>query len=199
MRVNYVPEPSASTPSSEREIVDRIRARRAPDGLLELDRILLHSVPLAAGWDCFFRNIRTNTLLAADVRELAICRVAVLNQAWYEWMHHAPLARAAGISETALDSILAGGQEGLSRTLQLVVRYTDAVTKDVAVSGQLFDEVQAAFSTRDVVELTATIAAYNCVSRFLVALNIGDCNERPPGKLTPREDKDQARSVVSRF
>jgi hypothetical protein len=29
---------------------------------------------------------------------------------------------------------------------------------------------------REVVELTATVAAYNCVSRFLVALDVGECN-----------------------
>ena len=32
------------------------------------------------------------------------------------------------------------------------------------------------FSDREIVELTVTIAAYNCVSRFLVALNVGEKN-----------------------
>ena len=195
MRVDYIPEPNDLTPSSELAVIDRIRSRRAPNGLLELDRTLLHSVPLAAGWDSFFGTIRTNTLLAAEVRELAICRVAALNNAWYEWMHHAPLARAAGISETALDSVLNGGQLDLSHTLRLVLRYTDAVTKEVAVDEQLFDEIKAVFSTRDVVELTATIAAYNCVSRFLVALNIGGCNGRRPGDL-PEQEEQWTRSRI---
>lgn len=180
MRLDYVLEPSALTPSTERDIIDRIRGRRGPEGLLELDRILLHSVPLAEGWNSFFGSIRNDTSLAPEIREIVICRVAVLNQAWYEWRHHAPLARAAGISRKAMNSLLIGGQEDLSPTLQLVLRYTDAVTKDVAVGGQLFDEIKAIFSSRNVVELTATIAAYNCVSRFLVALNIGGCNDCRP-------------------
>ena len=30
--------------------------------------------------------------------------------------------------------------------------------------------------SQELVELVATIAAYNCVSRFLVALDVGECN-----------------------
>lgn len=173
------PELSEETECRDRsEILDRIRARRGPEGLLELDRILLHSVPLAAGWHSFFGAVRTETLLPADIREVAICRVAAINHAWYEWKHHAPLARAAGVTETAMDSVLRGGFQGLSTTLQLVVRYTEAMTKKVAVDEHLFQEIKAVFSNRGVVELTMTIAAYNCVSRFLVALNVGDCNDQ---------------------
>jgi alkylhydroperoxidase family enzyme len=34
-----------------------------------------------------------------------------------------------------------------------------------------------------VVELTATVAAYNAVSRFLVALDVGECNDRGMKKV----------------
>jgi hypothetical protein len=36
---------------------------------------------------------------------------------------------------------------------------------------------------REVVELTASVAAYNCVSRFLVALDVGECNGREMKKV----------------
>jgi hypothetical protein len=36
---------------------------------------------------------------------------------------------------------------------------------------------------KQVVELTATIAAYNAVSRFLVALDVGECNAREMKKV----------------
>ena len=50
---------------------------------------------------------------------------------------------------------------------------TDAMTRDVQVPDTLFEPLRAHFDTRALVELVATVAAYNMVSRFLEALQIG--------------------------
>ena len=57
-----------------------------------------------------------------------------------------------------------------------VVAYTDAMTLDVSVPDMVANNLKKLFSDREVVEITATIAAYNCVSRFLVALDVGEKN-----------------------
>jgi alkylhydroperoxidase family enzyme len=64
----------------------------------------------------------------------------------------------------------------LSEALAAVLSYTDAMTLNVAVPDNVFAQVKEHFSEREVVEMTATIAAYNCVSRFLVALDVGERN-----------------------
>lgn len=46
------------------------------------------------------------------------------------------------------------------------------MTRDVKVTAPLMDQVNARYEAGTVVELVATVAAYNMVSRFLVALNI---------------------------
>jgi len=46
------------------------------------------------------------------------------------------------------------------------------VTKDVHVPDEIFSAVKAEFDRRLIVEATATIAAYNMVSRVLEALQI---------------------------
>jgi alkylhydroperoxidase family enzyme len=46
------------------------------------------------------------------------------------------------------------------------------MTRDAHVPDDVFERMHEHFDERDVVELTATIAAYNCVSRFLEALRI---------------------------
>lgn len=61
-----------------------------------------------------------------------------------------------------------------------VLRYADAMTRDVSVDQRVFDEVRGLFSEREVVEITATVAAYNTVSRFLVALDVGEQNDQKP-------------------
>jgi alkylhydroperoxidase family enzyme len=50
--------------------------------------------------------------------------------------------------------------------------YADAMTLQVQVPKELFDALRPHFSDRELVELTAVVAAYNMVSRFLEALQI---------------------------
>jgi hypothetical protein len=66
-----------------RELVAAIRARRSGT-LLNLDRMLLHSPPLAQGWNGYLRTVRTELTVSPKLRELAICVVALLNHADYE-------------------------------------------------------------------------------------------------------------------
>jgi alkylhydroperoxidase family enzyme len=63
-----------------------------------------------------------------------------------------------------------------------VLAYTDQMTRGVEVEESIVDAVKQFLSDTQVVELTATVAAYNCVSRFLVALDVGECNARPMKK-----------------
>jgi alkylhydroperoxidase family enzyme len=67
-------------------------------------------------------------------------------------------------------------QDIATPALAAVLRYTDAMTLDVRVPEEVFAELKKHYSEREVVEITATIAGYNCVSRFLVALDVGERN-----------------------
>ena len=74
----------------------RIRAERGRISLLY--QVLLNSAPIAAGWEQMLTAVRNRTDLAADLRELAILRVAVLNGASFEFDAHVPHAERAGVS-----------------------------------------------------------------------------------------------------
>ena len=65
-----------------------------------------------------------------------------------------------------------GDRFGFDEIERLVLDYTDAITRDVHVSAPLFEKIRISFDPIGRVELTATIAAYNMVSRFIVALNV---------------------------
>ncbi|KAJ5656801.1 hypothetical protein N7507_008751 [Penicillium longicatenatum] len=184
MRLPYVPDPPPTTTDDEARILASVQARRAPNPLLPLDLALLHSFPVTEGWNSFIGAIRTRTSLSTVVRELAICRVAVVNGALFEWEQHAPLLQQGGLSQEALklvgDAQADFSDEGslslLSEEQRAVLRYTDAMTKTVTVSDGVFGELKRKFNDQEVVEITATVAAYNCVSRFLVALDVGEKN-----------------------
>jgi alkylhydroperoxidase family enzyme len=64
----------------------------------------------------------------------------------------------------------------LPPSLSAVLRYADAMTLDVRVPDDVFAELKTHFSEREIVEITTTVAAYNCVSRVLVALDVGERN-----------------------
>ncbi|KAH6985761.1 AhpD-like protein [Ilyonectria sp. MPI-CAGE-AT-0026] len=190
MRLPYVTDPVPTKTEEEAGIVERIRARREPRPLQALDLTLLHAPPIADGWNSFLGAVRTKNSLPDDVRELAISRIAVCNKAWYEWTHHAPLAVKGGVSEAGMEAIkqetLGERPAELTEKLWAVVLYTEEMTRNVQVKDETFDALRTFFSEKEIVELTATVACYNCVSRFLVALDgkskhtIGERNATGP-------------------
>ncbi|KAI4694654.1 hypothetical protein J4E81_006253 [Alternaria sp. BMP 2799] len=187
MRVPYAP---SEPPNEEaRPIYERIAERRKPRPLIPLDLALLHNPAVADGWNSFIGAIRTQTSLPANLKELAISRIAVLNHAVHEWDVHAALALKAGVSKEVLQTIFdlpvtkhgmveREGLLGFSKEEYAVMVYTDQMTVGVQVEDMVADMVKGVLEDTMVVELTATVAAYNAVSRFLVALDVGECNDR---------------------
>ncbi|KAF1957918.1 4-carboxymuconolactone decarboxylase-like protein [Byssothecium circinans] len=182
MRLPYIPPNPQFQNAEDQAIVSRVKQRRGSGGLIELDRALLHAPPVADGWNSFLASIRTRTTLSPSIRETAICRVAVLNKAWYEWTHHAPLLLSApGITQEHVDTVRNSPEhqivgDVLDEKHGAVMAYTDAMTLSVTVDDETFARLKEYFTDKEVVEITATIAAYNCVSRFLVALDVGEMN-----------------------
>jgi alkylhydroperoxidase family enzyme len=172
-RIPFVPadikEPKA--------LVDAVRARRGGE-LLELDRLLLHSPALTEGWNFHLNQVRTKLGLDPKVRELAMCVVAVVNTAEYEFKAHLPLFIKGGGTEEqgkALRNPEAAMKD--SRLFNEVERAALALayemTKRVSVSDPTFAAAEKALgSTKLLVELVGVVATYNMVSRFLVAFEL---------------------------
>ena len=162
------------------ELVNAILARRGGQ-LINLDKALLWSEPLARGWNTYLKAVRTELPTSARLRELAICTVALLTGALYEYHHHAPDFLAAGGTQAELDALdrvvaadarRSAADAALGEIEQLVIRYAAQMTRDVQVEDALFDALKTHFDTTQLVELTAAIATYNMVARFLVALGV---------------------------
>jgi len=165
------------------ELVAAIRKRRGGQ-FINLDRMLLHSTPIAEGWNHFVGEIRNNLSLDPKLRELAMCGVAVLNGAEYEFFHHAPPFIQAGGTEEQVQALRLIGQPSFPSTLFSAVE-NDAValtfqmTRNIQVDSALMKRLQATLGNTDTVELVTVVAAYNMVSRFLIALDVNP-EEHPP-------------------
>ncbi|SFU54404.1 Alkylhydroperoxidase family enzyme, contains CxxC motif [Polaromonas sp. YR568] len=142
-----------------------------------LYQVLLNSPPLAQGWEQLLTAVRNRNSVPALLREMIILRVAVLNRAPYEFEAHVPHALAAGMPSEKIEALRepgAGTQAGMFSPLEChVIALTDAMTRDIEVPDSVFDPLKPFFSEQQRVDLVATVASYNMVSRFLVALRVG--------------------------
>ena len=161
-------------------LVDAILARRGGT-LLNLDKALLWSEPVARGWNVYLKAVRTELPTSRKLRELGICTVALLTGAEYEYHHHAPDFLATGGTQLELDALqrlLHIDRHGnvpepaLGDKEALVVRYAAQMTLDVKVTDAVFQALRDHFDETQIVELTSAIATYNMVARFLVALGV---------------------------
>ena len=151
-------------------LVQRIKAERGK--ILNLYGMLLHSPPVAEGWLAFLTAIRQKCILDGRVRELVIMRIAVINGADYEFRAHTPFALDEGFSQAQIDALREGSAELFDDRERAALAYSESMTREVHVPDAVFDAVKIHFNERELVELTATIAAYNLVSRFLEALQV---------------------------
>ncbi|KAH8811369.1 putative 4-carboxymuconolactone decarboxylase [Xylogone sp. PMI_703] len=180
MRLPYTANPPETTNVEEEQILKRVLDRRGGT-LIPLDRTLLHAPKITDGFNSFMIALRTQNTLPPDVREIAFCRVAALTGCEYEWEIHSPIAREAGVSERGLQTIHnkdATDTTGLDSRQAAVLRYADAMTKTAVVPEEVFDTVKRFFTEKEMVELTASIAGFNTVARFCVALDVGEKNAR---------------------
>lgn len=172
MRV--APIPPGSSPAlaaQEAQIAAQRGGKVSP-----LYQVLLNSPSIAHGWEQMLSAVRNRNSIPAGLRELAILRVAVLNRASYEFDAHAPIALAAGVSQASIDAtrmVPLARDAPLSPAELIVLELADAMTRDIDVPDALYAQVHQHFDAQGQIDLVATIAAYNMVSRFLVALNIG--------------------------
>jgi|SRR5579862_3737505 len=152
----------------EKSIIEE-RGRISP-----LYRVLLNSAPLAEGWEKLLTALRNRSSLPADLREMVILRVAILNRAPFEFAAHRPIALEAGVTVeklAALHEVPPGA--ALDAKERAVIALADAMTRDVQVPDAVFAPLRAYFDATALTELVALVAAYNMVSRFLEAMNIG--------------------------
>ncbi len=157
-------------------IVDAVRARRG-GRLLNLDRMLLHSPQLASGWNAHLGAVRSQLNLPPKLRELAICAVASLNGADYEFAQHAPEFLKAGGTLQQVEALrdpdcARCDIERFDETERAALAVAIEMTRAVQVPDTDFHALACRLGERELIEFVATVATYNMVSRFLVALEV---------------------------
>jgi AhpD family alkylhydroperoxidase len=111
--------------------------------------------------------------LPPNLRELAILRIAQMTGADYEWAHHIPLAKQAGVSEEQIKSLKKWeAHDCFDDRERALLLYVETVTREVAVPGDVFNAARAYLSEGGIVELTLVCGYWGMAARILKALDI---------------------------
>ncbi len=155
------------------ELIAKIKGARG-GRLINIYRVMLHSPALASAWFDLNQAVRYGTEIDGQCRELAVIRVAILNNVEYVIRAHGPAyALKEGLTPEQVAALSDWQPSNLFDEKQrALLAYTEAVTRDIDVPDTVFAEVRQHFSERQVVELTMLIGAYNMLTRFLKALKV---------------------------
>ena len=158
------------------ELADTIAKIKGARGgrLINVYRLMLHSPALANAWFEFNQAVRYGTEIDGQCREIAVIRVALLNNVEYVQRAHGPAyALKEGLTPEQVTAIADWQPSKLFNDKQrALLAYTDTMTREIDVPDSLFAEVRRHFSERQTVELTMLIGTYNMFTRVLQALKI---------------------------
>ena len=158
-------------PEEYRYLFDRLRGESGRVG--NLYRVVGHSPRLLHQMMRLGNDLRYKTKLDPKLRELAILTVGRLTGASYEYVHHIALALRNGVTQAQIDGLPVWERHpGFSEQERAVIRYAEAVTRDVKVSDAVFDAVRAFLDDEQLVELTMNIAFYNFIVRILEPMQV---------------------------
>ena len=164
-----LPYPDLTAPETA-PLVERIVAERGK--VLNLYRMLMHSPVVAEGWLKLFTAIRHQASLSGRLREMVILRIAVINGAEYEFQQHLPIGLREGLTGDEIEALQRDDLSGFAAADRAILELCDTMTRDVHVPEAIFAAAAAHLPEKEMVELVATIAGYNLVSRFLEAMAI---------------------------
>ena len=164
------------------ELADSIAKIKGARGgrLINIYRLMLHSPARASAWFELNQAVRYGTEIDGQSREIAVIRVAILNNVEYVQRAHSP---AYALKEGLTSDQVGALRNWRSSTLftpqqRALLAYVDAMTREIEVPDLVFRDVQKYFSERQTVELTMLIGAYNMLTRFLQALKVDPEPER---------------------
>lgn len=151
---------------------------------LNIYRMVAHGGATAEGFLTLGNAILRRSELDPVLRELVILRVGALCGSHYEVFQHRRVASRAGVPPHQIEAVLqnTAGEvpaQAFSAQQLTVLRYCDAVVREVKAPAPLFDAVAQLLPHRQLIELMMTIGFYMLVSRLLENMEV-DLEEQAP-------------------
>lgn len=166
-----LPDPLDSLSPEAQKVYDKIVAKRGR--LRGPYEPLMHHPPLAERVADLGEYLRFGSTLPGDVRELAILITARAVSQPFEWVAHAPLARAAGLPEDVIERIRTHGDlSKLPPRYAAAARVVEHALAFESVSPRLQDDVQRTLGTGGLLELVVLAGYYRLIAGVLNAFDV---------------------------
>jgi alkylhydroperoxidase family enzyme len=150
---------------------------------LAVFRVIAASEAMLRPFVKFAAALVASPALTARERELVILHLAARDEAGYEWFEHVPMARAAGVSSSEIESIRAGETFSLELTERerTAIRFAEAVVTGRA--GEM-GEAERLWAPAELVDLTLIAAWWGgLLPPVLAALGLDDLARNQVGEL----------------
>jgi 4-carboxymuconolactone decarboxylase len=145
-------------------IYDRIRQDRNAPEVGRQFRALLHNPKATSYLTSLGAQLRFQSALPDDIKELTIILVAREWNSGIEWTGHAVLAARAGVSDTSIEAIRTRqAPEGLTAREQVIARFVHTLLRHKEVPDDLYAAAQALVGMRGMVDLALTCSYYTAV------------------------------------
>ena len=163
-----------------RHVYDRIEATRG--SVLNLFRALLNSPKAAEAVAGLGEYLRYGSSLDPAARETAILSVAKETGNAYEWAHHEPEARRAGVSDEAIESIRSGrGPMGIPAKEGIFVQAARELVRNGALTDRTFQAIEHLLGPQQTVDLIVLVGYYSLLNMVLSTLEVElDADKQPP-------------------
>lgn len=148
--------------------------RRDPgDDDLNLFATLAHHPRLLKRWSAFGGTLLYRGELPARDRELLTLRTAWLCRAGYEWGHHVPIARDAGVSEEEIDRVRRPVDDaGWSAEDAALLRAADELHRDARITDETWTALAGRYGHAQLVELCMLVGQYHMVAFAVNSLGV---------------------------
>ena len=180
-------EPNDAHPTARRQLDDGMQQYGQA---LHTWRALLHRPEIFAAYLPYLRAVTGPGVVAPRTKELAALAVASANHCRYSTSHRYTAARRAGVRDDEVVALASDRLDGFSAPERIAIEYARQLTlrpaevpyrsNPQAVDAELLDQLKAAFSEEEIVELTANIALWNALTRFHRVMNLPLDMPAPP-------------------
>ena len=153
-------------------------------------RIWMRNAELAENAQALGQYARFDSSLSPHLSELAILVAARYWSAQFEWVHHVPSARRAGISEEIISSISYAKIPKFSDPfMQAVFDYCAELHRDKEVTDKTYENAISQLSATSVIDLTAICGYYTLISMTIKAFRVYETSviNLPELSLSPDE------------
>jgi len=160
---------------------------REDGSVLNLYATLLHHPDLFGPRYTFGSYLMRESSLPAKTRELIIMRTGWLIRAEYEWSHHDPIAKEAGLTaEQIRDIALGPDAPEWSEEYRAVLRAVDELRREAFIGDDTWNTLAKYYDTKQLVEILFTVGGYTMTGLAINSFGIQVEAGYPPFPEIPK-------------